>query len=114
MSNYSLTTVKWSQVITNITEINNSTNFNYKLSQNYPNPFNPETVINYDLRVTSNMKLKVFDVLGNEVVELANEKHNAGSYSVKFDGSGFASGIYFYSLITNGVIIDTKRMILLK
>jgi len=58
--------------------------------------------------------LKVIDNPGNEVAEFVNEKQNAGSYSAEFDGSGFAGGIYFYSLITEGVIIDAKRMILLK
>ncbi|MBK9333477.1 MAG: T9SS type A sorting domain-containing protein [Ignavibacteria bacterium] len=70
--------------------------------------------MSYELRVTGIAELKVYDVLGNEVAELVNEKQNAGSYTAEFDGSGFASGIYFYSLIIDGVIIDTKRMILLK
>ncbi|MFZ1320453.1 MAG: T9SS type A sorting domain-containing protein [Ignavibacteria bacterium] len=86
----------------------------FSLSQNYPNPFNPKTIINYELRVTDNVKIKVFDVLGNEVAELVNEKQNAGSYSVEFDGSGFASGIYFYSLYLNGSLFETKRMVMLK
>jgi len=58
--------------------------------------------------------LIVYDVLGNEVAELVNEKQNAGYNSVEFDGSGFASGIYFYRLEIDGNIIDSKRMILLK
>ncbi|MFZ1322577.1 MAG: T9SS type A sorting domain-containing protein [Ignavibacteria bacterium] len=85
----------------------------YSLSQNYPNPFNPMTVINYELRVTSNAKLKVFDVLGNEISTLVNEKQTAGSYSVTFDGSNFPSGVYFYKLDA-GNFSETKRMILLK
>ncbi|MFZ1321974.1 MAG: T9SS type A sorting domain-containing protein [Ignavibacteria bacterium] len=86
----------------------------FNLSQNFPNPFNPKTVIKYELRVTDNIKLKVFDVLGNEVAELVNEKQNAGSYSVDFEGSGFSSGVYFYSLYINGSLLDTKRMMLIK
>jgi len=58
--------------------------------------------------------LKVYDVLGNEVAVLVNEKQNAGAYSVEFDGSGFSSGVYLYRLEVNGNHIDTKRMILLK
>ena len=112
-SNRDFLTIKYSQ-LTGTSTIFSEIPTQYSLSQNYPNPFNPKTVISYELRVTSDAELKVFDVLGNEVAELVNEKQNAGSFSVEFDGSGFASGIYFYSLITDGVIIDTKRMILLK
>ncbi|HQY53306.1 MAG TPA: T9SS type A sorting domain-containing protein [Ignavibacteria bacterium] len=101
--------------------IKNSDNFenkslvidNFKLYQNYPNPFNPKTVISYELRVTGFAKLKVYDVLGNEVATLVNEKQSAGSYSMEFDGSGFASGVYFYKLEA-GEFAETKRMILLK
>ena len=86
---------------------------NFSLSQNYPNPFNPSTLINYELRVTGFAKLIVYDILGNEVATLVNEKQNAGSYSAEFDGSGFSSGIYFYKLDA-GEFSETKRMILLK
>jgi len=85
----------------------------FELSQNYPNPFNPKTVIRYEIRVTGIAKLKVFDVLGNEIAELVNEKQNAGSYSVEFDGNGFASGVYFYRLESDN-FIDIKRMMLIK
>ena len=112
-SNRDIFTIKYSQ-LTGTSTIFSEIPTHYSLSQNYPNPFNPKTVISYEFRVSNDAELKVFDVLGNEVAELVNEKQNAGSYSVEFDGSGFASGIFFYSLITNGVIIDTKRMILLK
>ncbi len=60
------------------------------------------------------MKVKVYDVLGNEVFVLVNKKQNAGSYEVDFDGSNFSSGVYFYKLVVDGNIIDTKRMVLLK
>ncbi|MFZ1322103.1 MAG: T9SS type A sorting domain-containing protein [Ignavibacteria bacterium] len=86
----------------------------FLLHQNFPNPFNPKTVINYELPVTGNAELKVFDVLGNEVAVLVNEKQSAGNYKVEFDGSNFASGVYFYRLDVDGNIIGTKRMVLLK
>ncbi|MFZ1320594.1 MAG: T9SS type A sorting domain-containing protein [Ignavibacteria bacterium] len=86
---------------------------NFVLYQNYPNPFNPRTVINYELRITGNVKLKVYDVLGNEVAVLVNEKQNAGNYSVNFDGSNFSSGVYFYKL-NAGEFSETKRMMLIK
>ncbi len=101
-----LTGVESNNAVTNPTE--------FALLQNFPNPFNPGTVISYELRITSRAELKVYDVLGNVVAELVNEKQNAGSYSVEFNGSNLPSGIYFYSLTANGGIVDTKRMILLK
>ncbi|MFZ1323043.1 MAG: PQQ-binding-like beta-propeller repeat protein [Ignavibacteria bacterium] len=85
----------------------------FTLHQNFPNPYNPRTVINYELRVTDFVKLNVFDVLGNEVADLVNEKQNAGSYSVTFDGNSLSSGVYFYRLDA-GDFSETKRMILTK
>lgn len=87
---------------------------NFFLYQNYPNPFNPSTVINYQLSMINYISLKVYDILGKEVATLVNEKQNAGSYSVIFDGSNYPSGVYFYRLEVDGKIIDMKRMILLK
>ena len=101
-------------ILTDFTNTSSEIPIDFSLSQNYPNPFNPKTVINYELRVTSFAKLIVYDVLGNEVAELVNEKQNAGYNSVEFDGSGFASGIYFYSLYIDGSLFKTKRMVLLK
>ena len=100
---------------TNINVNSNLIPDEFKLYQNYPNPFNPKTIINYELQVTGEdlVNLKVFDVLGNEVAVLVNEKQNAGSYSVEFDGSNFSSGIYLYTLSTNG-ISNTMKMIMLK
>jgi photosystem II stability/assembly factor-like uncharacterized protein len=90
----------------------------FSLEQNYPNPFNPATVISYQLAVTSNVVLKIYDELGNEVATLVNEEKPAGSYVVDFsvgqDSSpDIASGIYFYRLQA-GSFIETKKMILLK
>ncbi|MBK9331618.1 MAG: T9SS type A sorting domain-containing protein [Ignavibacteria bacterium] len=111
---YNLFTVKWSQVITNIPEINNSVIHNYKLFQNYPNPFNPKTIINYYIPASGFVSLKIYDALGNEVTAIVNEKQSAGSYDAAFDGTGLSSGIYFYSLYSDGILKDTKRMLLLK
>ncbi|MFZ1460757.1 MAG: T9SS type A sorting domain-containing protein, partial [Ignavibacteria bacterium] len=87
----------------------------FELYQNYPNPFNPFTKIVYDLNsnIQSNVKLSVFDVLGNEVVTLVNEKQSAGRHEAELDGSRLASGIYFYKL-TAGNFSDTRKLILLK
>lgn len=85
----------------------------FSLNQNYPNPFNPETKISYHLPTEGRVSLKIFDVLGKEVADLVNEEKSSGAYKVNFDGSKFASGIYYYQLKT-GNFIDTKKMILMK
>ncbi len=82
-------------------------------NQNYPNPFNPSTVISYQLSINSFTTLKVYDVLGREVATLVNERQNAGSHSIVFDGSNLPSGVYFYRLIA-GNFIETKKMTLIK
>jgi len=92
---------------------NNSVVNGYRLEQNYPNPFNPKTVISYSLIENHFTTLKIFDILGNEVATLVNEKQNAGSHSVEWDAGNYSSGIYFYKL-SSGEFKDTKRMILLK
>ncbi|MBK6773216.1 MAG: T9SS type A sorting domain-containing protein [Ignavibacteria bacterium] len=101
-------------VLTNFTNTSTEIPDKYYLSQNYPNPFNPATFINYQLTMFSNVSLKVYDVLGQEVKTLVNENKPAGRYEVTFNGADFPSGVYFYSLLIDGNLIDTKRMVLLK
>lgn len=91
---------------------------NYFLSQNYPNPFNPTTKIKFTIpldvkRETRDVTLKVYDVLGNEVVTLVDEEKPAGEYEVVFDVIGLPSGIYFYQF-KSGKFLNTKKMLLLK
>lgn len=86
---------------------------NFSLSQNYPNPFNPTTMIKYQLPANSNVSLKIYDILGQEVKTLVNRNQQAGSYEVRFDASNLASGIYLYSLRA-GDFTMTKKMLLLK
>jgi len=93
--------------------INNETALDFRLYQNYPNPFNPSTKINYELRITNYVSLKVFDVLGNEVALLVNEKKNAGKYEVEFNSANLSSGVYFYEL-KSGDFTDKKKMLLIK
>lgn len=83
------------------------------LQQNYPNPFNPSTVISWQSPVGSHQTLKIYDVLGNEIVTLVNEFKSAGSYKVNFNADGLSSGIYFYRLRA-GSFVETKKMLLLK
>lgn len=92
---------------------NNSGIVGYKLEQNYPNPFNPKTVINYSIPRQENVSIKVYDVKGNEVATLINQRQNAGNYNIEWDGEGFASGVYYYKL-TAGDFVETKKMMLVK
>ena len=110
---YQSSTISHSQL--NVTEVKTDESFPHsvKLEQNYPNPFNPSTVITFHLPKSSNVTLKVYDLLGNEVASLADESKLAGSYEAEFDGTGLANGIYFYKLETSN-FIETKKMILLK
>ena len=85
----------------------------YSLSQNYPNPFNPETNIRYSIPQSSNVVIKLFDVLGNEIETLVNEEKPRGSFEAKFDGTALPSGIYFYRL-QSGSFVETKKMMLMK
>lgn len=85
----------------------------YSLSQNYPNPFNPTTVISYQLPVSSDVTLKVYDILGREVATLINGKQNAGYRNVAFNAGNLPSGVYFYRLEA-GTYSATKKLLLLK
>jgi photosystem II stability/assembly factor-like uncharacterized protein len=85
----------------------------FKLFQNYPNPFNPSAKIKFDIAKTGNVTLSVFDITGRLVTSLVNERLQPGSYEVKFDGTGYSSGIYFYRLSTEN-FTDTKKMMLVK
>ena len=107
-------TIKYSQTLTGITPLLLETPSEFSLRQNYPNPFNPTSNLGFGISKLGLVTLKVYDVLGNEVATLVNETKPTGNYEVEFDGSNYASGIYFYRLEVNGNHIDTKRMILLK
>ena len=85
----------------------------FSLSQNYPNPFNPSTSIKYTLPSSQFVSLKVYNVLGQEIETLVDERQGAGDYEVNFDAARFASGVYFCVLIAGG-LTATKEMMLLK
>lgn len=80
----------------------------FELSQNYPNPFNPATVISFSLPQKSNVTVKIYDILGNEVRTLINETKDAGKHSVNFNAASLSSGVYFYS-IKAGNFTETKK-----
>jgi hypothetical protein len=85
----------------------------YSLSQNYPNPFNPVTNIMFSIPKDGHASFKVYDVLGNLVETYLDAFIQKGSYNVQFDGAGLSSGIYFYTLNTDG-FTQTKKMIMSK
>lgn len=92
---------------------------NYMLSQNYPNPFNPVTNIIYSIKPNgknsvSKVRIAVYDLKGSEIAALVNEEQSAGTYRIDFSGSEYSSGMYFYSLIVDGITVETKKMVLLK
>ena len=85
----------------------------FMLAQNFPNPFNPSTKINYSIPQFSNVNIKIFDILGNEIETLTNAEKPSGSYELTWNAAGMPSGVYFYK-ITAGDFIQTKKMILLR
>ncbi len=85
----------------------------FALNQNYPNPFNPSTKISWQVPVGSQQTLKIYDVLGNEIMILIDEYKPAGKYEIEFNAANLPSGVYFYQLKA-GELISTKKMILLK
>jgi hypothetical protein len=85
----------------------------YELSQNFPNPFNPTTTIRFELSATSDVRLRIYDILGREVAELVNDKVPAGIHSSVWNASAMPSGVYF-SVLSAGEFRQVKRMVLLK
>jgi len=97
------------------TEVNgdNTIPNTFSLSQNYPNPFNPTTIIQYSIKEVSDVKLRVYDMLGREVKTLVNQQQSAGRYNIEFNAVNLSSGVYFYR-IEAGNFIDSKKLLLLK
>ncbi len=85
----------------------------FNLGQNYPNPFNPSTAIDYSISKGSHVSIKVYDALGRQVAVLVDEFKRSGSYNVSFDAGRLSSGIYYYTMITDGSR-ETKKMTLVK
>lgn len=85
----------------------------FALFQNFPNPFNPSTTITYQLLVSSDVKLNVYDVFGREVATLVAARQSAGRHEVKFDADGLSSGFYFYKLVA-GIFVAIQEMLLIK
>ncbi len=88
----------------------------YNLEQNFPNPFNPSTDLKFSIPKNSNVKLDVYNIAGQQIAELVNDRRDAGNYDVKFDAGkyGLTSGMYFYTLSTSDGFKKTKKMVLVK
>lgn len=93
--------------------VNNKIPSAFRLYQNYPNPFNPVTTIRFDLPEASFTKLTVYDILGREVKTLVKEQMDAGNHEVRWNGTNYSSGLYFFKLSTERYS-ETKKMILIK
>ena len=108
----------FNNILTSIKDIHYLLPNNFELFQNYPNPFNPSTAISYQLSAVSYVKLKVYNILGQEIETLVNSLQQQGKYIVLFDASKLSSGIYFYRLEADGSngkrYVSVKKMELLK
>ena len=103
---------QWEQMISDV-EVVEAVPQEYGLSQNYPNPFNPSTKIEFSVPKQSNVTLKVFNVLGQEVATLVQQTLGAGRYSITFDAAKLAAGAYIYRLQADN-FVQTSKMLLVK
>lgn len=100
-------------LMTNLYNITETIPEEFSLHQNYPNPFNPSTKIKFSLPSAQFTKLKVYNLLGQEMSTLVNQQLQPGSYEYTFDASGLSSGVYFYRM-ESGEYVQTKKFVLLK
>ena len=104
----------WDTVVTDVENPDmQNTVKQFVLKQNYPNPFNPSTTIEYQLPNNGEVNLKIYDILGREVAILVNEIKKSGKYSIEWNASQMASGVYFYRL-SSGTNNNVKKLLLLK
>jgi hypothetical protein len=105
--------IKYNQIMS-ISLIANEIPTDFGLEQNYPNPFNASSKFNLQISKLSIVKVTAYDILGREIGDLVNEKLKPGTYKVSIDGANYPSGIYFYRMVADGIIINTKKFIVLK
>jgi len=98
---------------TSVESLEGSIPLTYKLDQNYPNPFNPSTQIEFAVVKNEQVALTVFNILGEKVAELVNDRLQPGNYTVNWNAQNQASGLYFYTLQTGSFKL-TKKMMLIK
>jgi hypothetical protein len=107
------TVVALPENVTSIEDFGNTIPTEFALSQNYPNPFNPSTTIRFALPSAQQVKLTIFNVLGQQVATLVNDELSAGEYTYRFNANNLVSGMYFYR-IEAGSFTEIRRMMLLK
>ncbi len=104
-------------VITNVADKNNIVK-SYKLYQNYPNPFNPSTIIKYTIQGRSQVRIDIYNAIGQRVTTLVNGMKASGNYEIRWNAANLSSGVYFYAIKANGIngknFFSVKKMILLK
>ncbi|MEE9437415.1 MAG: T9SS type A sorting domain-containing protein [Saprospiraceae bacterium] len=105
--------MRYKNSVTSIKENEILINSHFELFQNYPNPFNPSTVINYKLAKDSFVKLNIYNSIGKKMSSYLNEKQSSGTHAFYFDATSYASGIYYYQLISNG-FSQSKKMVILQ
>jgi hypothetical protein len=93
--------------------LNNDTPKEFNLAQNYPNPFNPDTKIKFFLPTSENVKIEIYNAIGQKIETLIDKRMNAGHHEVEFHAQNLSSGLYLYK-IEAGKFYDVKRMVLLK
>ena len=101
-------------IFTGIKQISNNIPKDFELYQNYPNPFNPKTIIKFNIKITSDVSLKVYDLGGRLIDGIFYKNVHPGEYEYEFDGTGLTSGVYFYRLSADGNVVDTRKMVLIK
>ncbi len=112
-SEYGIYGTTFTSCAMNVVEVSGGVPSSFSLSQNYPNPFNASTVIRFQLPASSNVSLRVYDVMGRELETLVNERFQPGTYHADWNASKYPSGVYFYKIITNG-FTETRKMLLIK
>lgn len=106
----------WKRSLSQITSVESMLNnfpANFTLQQNYPNPFNPSTQITYSIPKLSNVSIKVYDILGQEIATIVNDKKLKDLYTLRWDAQNVPTGLYFYRLVTDEYEL-TKKMIITK
>ena len=104
--------VLWTDVLEDFEQVSTLPS-TFSLSQNYPNPFNPTTTITFALPRRSQVSLTLYNILGQTVATLVDEKLSAGEYEVTLNGNGLSSGVYFYRIVA-GDFVQGKKLVLLK
>jgi hypothetical protein len=115
----SIDNVSLKEVVTGIYKKDQISPTRFALNNNYPNPFNPRTTISYSIPVLCNVKITVYNLIGERVKQLIDRPHNPGFHKIEFNSKNISSGLYFYELIASGVnnsmmYYDVKKMMVIK